>query len=240
MEGGDNKFAKFTVPTLKAFLKVRSQNVSGNKQKLVARARGWQKTYFCHELAISWSAKKRCKDTFFPILYDLYPVIFANATIMPFVLLRTSKFNLQRLLRNRPGSDTATSRDFLHERLQRAFTRANQLHRTAQQRTSVTHQCLLPSVRNSVACAVSVLYDNFGNQMRTVYSFRAEKCTQALLKTVYLSWSYNKSTFSTVHFDRSPVTCSCEGSKKNLIVSSLAFLLIVFRMTMRHAWQEKG
>ena len=30
MEGGDNKFTKFTVPTLKAFLKVRSQNVSGN------------------------------------------------------------------------------------------------------------------------------------------------------------------------------------------------------------------
>ena len=31
MEGGDNKFAKFTVPTLKVILKVRSQNVSGNK-----------------------------------------------------------------------------------------------------------------------------------------------------------------------------------------------------------------
>ena len=43
MEGGDNKFAKFTVPTLKGFLKVPIQNVSGNKQELVARARGWQK-----------------------------------------------------------------------------------------------------------------------------------------------------------------------------------------------------
>ena len=32
MKGGDNKFVKFTVPTLKAFLKVCSQNVSGNKQ----------------------------------------------------------------------------------------------------------------------------------------------------------------------------------------------------------------
>ena len=32
IEGGDTKFAKFTVPTLKAFLKVRSQNVSGSKQ----------------------------------------------------------------------------------------------------------------------------------------------------------------------------------------------------------------
>ena len=64
MEGGDNKFAKFTVPTLKAFLKVRSQNVSGNKQELVARARGWQKRIFFHELATFWLAEKRCKDAF--------------------------------------------------------------------------------------------------------------------------------------------------------------------------------
>ena len=46
MEGGDNKLAKFTVPALKVFLKVRSQNVSGNKQELVARAIGWQKSIF--------------------------------------------------------------------------------------------------------------------------------------------------------------------------------------------------
>ena len=58
MEGGDNKFVKFTVPTLKALLKVHSQNVSGNKQQLVARAIGWQKTIFFHELAIFWLAEK--------------------------------------------------------------------------------------------------------------------------------------------------------------------------------------
>ena len=46
MEGGDNKFTKFTVPTLKAFLKVRSQNASGNKQQLVARAIGWGEKKF--------------------------------------------------------------------------------------------------------------------------------------------------------------------------------------------------
>ena len=38
----------------------------------------------------------------------------------------------QRPLRNRPGSDAPASRDFSRERLQRAFTRANQLHWTAQ------------------------------------------------------------------------------------------------------------
>ena len=92
-DGGDNKFAKFTVPTLKVFLKARSQNVSGNKQELVARARGWQKTYFFHELAIFWLVEKRYKDTFFFILHHLSPVIFANATIMAFLLLRNSTFN---------------------------------------------------------------------------------------------------------------------------------------------------
>ena len=34
----------------------------------------------------------------------------------------------QRLLRNWPGSDAATSCNFFHERLERAFTHANQLH----------------------------------------------------------------------------------------------------------------
>ncbi len=32
MEGDDSEFAKFTMPTLKVFLKARSQRVSGNKQ----------------------------------------------------------------------------------------------------------------------------------------------------------------------------------------------------------------
>ena len=38
----------------------------------------------------------------------------------------------QCLLRNRPGSDATTSHNFLHERLQKALTCANQFHRTAQ------------------------------------------------------------------------------------------------------------
>ena len=32
IEGGDSEFGNFTLPTLKAFFEVRSQNVSGNKQ----------------------------------------------------------------------------------------------------------------------------------------------------------------------------------------------------------------
>ena len=45
----------------------------------------------------------------------------------------------QRLLRNQPGSDAATSCDFLRKRLQRAFTRTNQLHWTAQYLVVYSH-----------------------------------------------------------------------------------------------------
>ena len=45
---------------------------------------------FFHELAIFLSAKKRSKDTFFPTLHPLSPVIFATATVVAFKLLRSS------------------------------------------------------------------------------------------------------------------------------------------------------
>ena len=44
-KGGDSGFAKFTVPTLKAFWKACGQGVSGNKRELVARAES-RKTHF--------------------------------------------------------------------------------------------------------------------------------------------------------------------------------------------------
>ena len=39
-EGGEGKFAKVTVSILEAFLKARSESVSGNKQELVVRVVG--------------------------------------------------------------------------------------------------------------------------------------------------------------------------------------------------------
>ena len=70
----------------------------------------------------------------FPLL-PLSPEIFATATVVAFdsfAILGSTSIVIhsvkQRLLRNQPGSDAATSRDFLSERLQRAFTHANQLH----------------------------------------------------------------------------------------------------------------
>ena len=79
MEGSDSESAKFTVPTLKAFLKAHSQNVSGNKQTIIARAIGCHKMQFFHALVIIWSAEK-C------ILYHLSPVIFANVAVVAAVV----------------------------------------------------------------------------------------------------------------------------------------------------------
>ena len=136
--------ANFALPTLKTFLEARSQNVSGNKQQLVARAIGCPKTHNFHKVAIFWSAKKNDPKTLifppsipFPSYFSqlqqfwhLYCLAILGSTS---IVIHSVK---QRLLRNRPGSDAGTSRDFLRERLQRAFTRANQLHCIAQQPTT--------------------------------------------------------------------------------------------------------
>ena len=89
---------------------------------------------FFYELAIFWSAKKRCKDTFFSTLHPLSTVIFATATVLAFVRLRNSRFNFhcytQREttpIQKSARKCAATSRDFLRERLKSAFTLANQL-----------------------------------------------------------------------------------------------------------------
>ena len=81
----------FTQPTLKKFLEAPSQNVSGNKQQLVACA------IFCNcnsgGICTAWEAE-----------------ILGSTSIV----IHSMK---QRLLRNWSGNDTTTSRDFLHERL---------------------------------------------------------------------------------------------------------------------------
>ena len=93
-----------------------------------------KRIFFC-EFAIFWSAKKRRKDTFSPTLHPLSTVVFAAATVLAFVLLRDSRFNFHRYTQ-REATPTqksarkcaATYRDFLRERLQSAFTLANQHH----------------------------------------------------------------------------------------------------------------
>ena len=92
MKSGDSEFENFTLPTLKTFLDARSQNVSGNKQSLVAHATECLKMHFFNELAIFWSAKKWCRH-FFSTLHPLSPIMFAIATVLAFVLLHNFRFN---------------------------------------------------------------------------------------------------------------------------------------------------
>ena len=70
----------------------------------------------------------------FSTLHPLSTVIFATATVLAFVLLCNSRFNFHCYTQHEAASTqksarkcTETSRDFLHERLQSAFTRANHL-----------------------------------------------------------------------------------------------------------------
>ena len=58
MKGGDNEVAKFTLPNLKAFFKACSQNVSGNKQQLVARVIGCHKPHLPTNSLFSGYPKK--------------------------------------------------------------------------------------------------------------------------------------------------------------------------------------
>ena len=72
-------------------------------------------------------------------LHPLSTVIFATATVLAFLLLRNSSFNFH-CYTQREATPTqksarkcaATSRDFFAERLQSAFTLANQLRSIAQ------------------------------------------------------------------------------------------------------------
>ena len=73
--------------------------------------------------------------------------------------------------------------------------------------------------------------------------FTATACKISGLKSAhihssrqYIWWSCNKSTFNTVQFDRNHLACSGEGGKKASMVSNLALLWVVFRMTAQQAW----
>ena len=54
MAGGDSKFARFTVPSLKAFLNACSQNVSDKSKILLLVLQDAPKKYFSHSLAVFW------------------------------------------------------------------------------------------------------------------------------------------------------------------------------------------
>ena len=101
MEGGDSEFVKFTLLTLKAILKARSQNVSGDKQQLVAHAIGCPKLHFSTNLCFSGQLKNDVK-TLFSTLHHLSHVIFATATVAALVLVSNSGFNFYCYTQHEP------------------------------------------------------------------------------------------------------------------------------------------
>ena len=67
MEGGYSEFAKFTVPSLKCFLNARNHNVSGSKQRHVARAIGCPKNIISTKSRFSGHPKHDAVKTLFII-----------------------------------------------------------------------------------------------------------------------------------------------------------------------------
>ena len=109
-----------------------------------------QNAFFLRTRDLLVSPKKRRKDTFFSTLHPLSTVIFAAATVLAFVLLRDSRliFHCYTQCEATPTQKSArkcaaTSRDFLRERLQSAFTLAKpaSLNRPI---ARATNYCLLP------------------------------------------------------------------------------------------------
>ena len=90
-------------------------------------------------------SQKTMRRHFIFTLHPLSTVIFATATVLAFVLLRNSSFNFH-CYTQREATPTqksarkcaATFRDFFAEKLQRAFTLANQLRWIAQYCSLVT------------------------------------------------------------------------------------------------------
>ena len=91
MEGDDSEFAKFTVPTLEAFLMPK----------------------ICIFSKQSWSSGQLGNDakTLFSILHHLFLVILANTTALAFVLLRNSRYNFHCYAqRERTSTQTSTQK----------------------------------------------------------------------------------------------------------------------------------
>ena len=89
-------------------------------------------------------SKKMMQSPFFCTLHPLSTVIFATATVLALVLLRDSRFNFH-CYTQREATPTqksarkcaATSRNFLRERIQSAFTLAN--HFAESPNSQLTH-----------------------------------------------------------------------------------------------------
>ena len=83
MEGGDSESAKFTVPTLKAFLKAIVRVCLATSNNLLPMLQDAPKHFFFPtHLQSSGQPKNDTNTLFFSILHHLFPVNLANATVV--------------------------------------------------------------------------------------------------------------------------------------------------------------
>ena len=139
-----------------------------------------------HDLLVS---QKMTQRHFFSTLHPLSTVIFATATVLAFVLLRNSRFNFHcytqcEAMPTQKSAQkyTVTSRNFLHERLQSAFTLANQLRWIAQYsqcttladhphtQTTVQIMCLCPKSEAKVKVVAPWQTAYCSNPMHLLYA----------------------------------------------------------------------
>ena len=136
MEGGDSEFCEFYTANFKGIFGGPWSGCVWQQAITCSRTIGCPKTHFIPQNRDLLVSQKTTERHLFPTLHPISPVISATATVVAFVRLRNSRFSFncytQREATPTPKSahevTAATSRDFLRERLQRAFTRANQLH----------------------------------------------------------------------------------------------------------------
>ena len=105
--------------------------------------------------------------------------------------------------------------------------------------TSIMYQCASKLVLASSSSRIYYFLWRCGEEQH-FHPLTAPACKMSGLKSAHIHackqynwWSYNKSTFNTVHFGK-------EGGQKTLMVLNLAFLLVVFWVTHCQTWQWKG
>ena len=93
MEGGDSKFADFTLPTLKTFWRPVVRMCLATSNNLLLVLQDAPKLIFSPTNSRSSCQPKNNARTLFSTLQLLPLVIFANAAVVAFLLLRISSFN---------------------------------------------------------------------------------------------------------------------------------------------------
>ena len=150
MEGGDSEIAKSTLPTLRAFLKARSQEFVWQLAKTCCSCyRMPPNAFFSQALVIFWSDRKNDAKTPPPLPPPssiTFPLQFLQTQqCWYFVLLRNSRFSFHCHTQRAPTQKSArkcraaaTFCDFLRERLRRA----NQLRSSVQYTVDLSHLCV--------------------------------------------------------------------------------------------------